>query len=97
MPGENKTYDSETLKSKRGNKILCVMKGQGGTREAQNICYRAEDVIEKPNSTEYDDWVTAYNPEEKNNPDLQDYKLPVSQIFRPYQQNRQSFLPANLN
>lgn len=76
VPGENKTYDSETLKSKRGNKILCVMKGQGGTREAQNICYRAEDVIEKPNSTEYDDWVTAYNPEEKNNPDLQDYKLP---------------------
>lgn len=75
VPGEKTiSYESETLKSSRGNKMLCVMKGPG-IREAQNICYRAEDVVKKPNPTEYDDWITTYNPEEKNKPELQDYKL----------------------
>ena len=75
VPGEKTiAYNSATLKSSTG-KMLCTMKGQGvGT--AQNICYRAEDDVEKPNLTEYDEWITAYNPEEKNNPKLQDYELP---------------------
>jgi len=75
VPGEKTiAYNSATLKSSTG-KMLCTMKGPGvGT--AQNICYRAEDDVKKPIPTEYDEWITAYNPEEKNNPNLQDYKLP---------------------
>ena len=54
VPGEKTTaYNSATLKSSTG-KMLCTMKGPGvGT--AQNICYRAEDDVEKPNLTEYDE------------------------------------------